>query len=290
MKQDSASFRLLVHTAMRVATHLAREASWALRARERWERERLRRHWVFVTGCNRSGKTIVSNLLANHPNVAVIPNANSCTSALPESGAEGCPHVWTEKLDRFRLTEDSDTVPAARLTFDWLNQIDSSPYVVVESDVAAAQGRWLQRTFPGCAVVGILRNGYAVARGIWLKERYSIDRCAAHWRAVNTTMMGDAERMERFMLLRYEDLVRAPHATIANLARFLGIDFDPLRRGIDAGWRLGNLDVSTAQLADRNPSLIAELSVDDVQTITRCAGDLLRQLGYQASSGTGPRQ
>ena len=232
-------------------------------------------------GCNRSGKTTLANLLGQHPEVTVIPNANSHTRAVPSSEREGCPHVWTEKLERFRLTESDSRRPAARLAFDWLRYDPSPrPVMVVESDIPAVQMRWLQEVFPHACFIGMVRNGYAVAEGLRLKEGYAIERCARQWSLANYVMLADTKFVPAFRLVRYEDFVHWPRETALELADFVGLDAAPLVQATEQGWRLGNTDSAPSRLYDANGELIERLAPAEVDAVTTAAFDMLERLDY----------
>ncbi len=254
---------------------------WRTTSGQRWL-ERARSHeWVFVAGCNRSGKTTLANLIGQHLDVSVIPNANTHTRALPESTREGCPHVWVEKLERFRLTETDDRTPMTRLAFDWLcYHRNPRRMLVLESDIPAIQMRWLQEVFPGAALVGVVRNGFSVAEGLRRKEGYSIDRCARQWATSTRIMLEDAPRLHRFHLVRYEDLVARPIEVVNSLCHFLGLDPDSLIPFIERGWRMGNTDRHVSILRDGNAELIRSLSRDDIARIAENASGMLVTLGY----------
>ncbi len=51
------------------------------------------------------------------------------------------------------------------------------------------------------------RNGCAVAEGIARRKRVSIAKGARHWVKANRLMLEDAEHLERFMRIHYEELV-----------------------------------------------------------------------------------
>ena len=259
------------------------EALWAITSKTAWL-DRARQHrWVFVAGCNRSGKTSLANLLRNHPSVTVIGNANSHTNALPSSESEACSHIWTEKLERFRLIEGDDPAPTARLAFDWLHHARRArPLIVLESDLPAIQMRWLQQVFPDTRFIGVVRNGYAVAEGIRMKEGYPIDRCARQWSVANSVMLRDATLVRHFMLVKYETFVAEPMKVAGDVARFIGIDAAPLKPFAVNGWRLGNTDRQPSVLRDDNSTLLARLTPSEIGLIATNARDMLDRLGYEA--------
>ncbi len=268
-----------------VVTHrsqwLRQELVWAALPRARWLAHAQARRWIFVNGCNRSGKTTLSNLLRHHPSVSVIGNANSKTRALPNSETLGCRHAWAERLDVFHRTETSDRSPATRLAFDWLALADpANEIIVVESDLPAVQMRWLQGIFSDSYFIGVVRNAYAVAAALRLKEGYAIDRCARQWARSNETMLADAPFVRNFHLVRYEDFVARPLEVTEKISGFAGLDQEPLRTIVKVGWRLGNTDTRPSTLRNANPELISALTAEDRALIATHASAVLVNLGY----------
>ncbi len=240
-----------------------------------------RHKWVFVTGCNRSGKTILANFFANHPLVSVIPNANLQSTALPNSLTEECPHIWTEKLEKFRQSKTADQSAALRLAYDWLSYRRFPRMVIlVESDLAAAQMPWLQSVFRESYFVGIVRNGYAVAEGIRLKEGYAIERCARHWNAVNRIMLGDAKLMRSFRLVQYERFIEHPMEAAKELAALIGIDPGPLEPFARTGWYLGNEDKKASRLRNANADLVQAYAASSIDKVAAHAAEMLAHFDY----------
>jgi hypothetical protein len=257
------------------------ELIWQFSTRQSWIRRAEAHNWVFVSGCNRSGKTTLSNLFRNHPQVSVIPNANTHTHAVPESTREGCPHIWAEQLERFRLTEASSRAPAARLIFDWLHYYQA-PHstIVLESDIPAVQMRWLQEVFPNPAFICVVRDGYAVAEALRLKEGYVIERCARQWAVSNSAMLEDLPHIRRACLIRYEDFVEQPRQVVSQLCDFLQLDASPLLPLVEQGWLLGNVDRNRSRLRNCNQELTGTLTEAEIMAIRENAGPMLDRLGY----------
>ena len=78
----------------------------------------------------------------------------------------------------------------------------------------------------------MVRNGYAVAEGIRIKEGYPIERCARHWAIANRVMLDDAEYVRNFKLLRYEEFTQGPSALVRELARWIGLDGPPVHLSV----------------------------------------------------------
>ncbi len=271
----------IVTSAAPLMRRLTLHALWCASHKSRWLKVAARHDWVFVGGCNRSGKTTLSNLFRSHPEVSVIPNANMHTKALPESTHEGCPHIWAEKLDQFRLTERDSTGPAPRLAFDWLHYHRQPRRVImIESDLSAVQMRWLQVVFPNARMIAMVRNGYAVAEALRLKEGYAIDRCARQWRVATMTMLADLPAIQRHKVVTYEAFTGDPQGVTEDICEFIGVDPSPLAQCLQSGWRLGNADLHASLLRNDNAELLGRLTRDEALAIQNAAGELLVRFGY----------
>jgi RimJ/RimL family protein N-acetyltransferase len=254
----------------------ARRRAWGTRA--------ARRQWVFVIGCNNSGTTLLYEMLGCHPAITLLPHEGQyLTRLLPLPGAAGCPRVWTERLDVFRLIEEDDRVDADRLAYDWLSQAEHPRrrLIAEKSPPDSIRSRWLQKVFPDSFFVAIVRSGYAVAEGIHRRQGYDLRRCARHWSLANRIMLEDAERLNRFVLVKYEDLHSDLPAVAATLGAFLGLDPAPLLAFRDMELTVHNMDNAPSRLADYNARSLANLSADDLAAIEHEAAPMLDLCGYQ---------
>lgn len=260
-----------------------RKLRWYEYPSAHWRAESEHHKWVFVTGCNRSGKTILANLFGNHPVVSVIPNASNQSSVFPNAVSEECPHVWTEKLEKFRQSNTGEQCVASRLAFDWLSYHRNPRRVIlVESSLAAVQMPWLQSMFRNSCFIGIVRNGYAVAEGIRLKEGYAIERCARHWNTVNRIMVDDAKLVSNFRLVQYERFVAQPMEVAKEVASLIGIDASPLEPFARNGWCLGNEDQEPSKLRNTNPDLASAYAANGIEKVAAQAGEMLSHFGYKS--------
>ena len=77
------------------------------------------RQWVFIMGCSNSGTSLLKQLLASHPKIASLPDeGHRLTEALPRANNFGVVRVWTERLDKFRMTEETQEYDSVRLIHD----------------------------------------------------------------------------------------------------------------------------------------------------------------------------
>lgn len=252
--------------------------------RRAWGAGAARRPWVFVLGCNNSGTTLLYEMLGCHPSITLLPHEGQyLTRLLPLPGGAGCPRVWTERLDIFRMTEQDDRVDADRLAYDWLSQAEHPRrrLIAEKSPPDTIRSRWLQKVFPESSFIAIVRSGYAVAEGIHRRQGYDLQRCARHWGLANRIMIEDAERLSRFLLVKYEDLLADVPAVAKTLGAFLGLDPSPLLAFRDMELTVHNMDNAISKLIDYNARSLANLSADDLDAIEQEAAPMLERFGYQ---------
>jgi len=80
-------------------------------------------------------------------------------------------------------------------------------------------------TFADGEVIHTSRNPFDAAASL-VRRGYTPAFAAASWIYNSATAMQD-EHSERYYLVRYEDLVTSPQKQLADLLRFVGVEFDP---------------------------------------------------------------
>jgi Sulfotransferase family len=257
--------------------HLRRkDFAWLLHRRsfERQVPRLLEEHrWIFLVGCNNSGTTLIHDVLAATGKFSFMPHEGQrYTNVLRRAQKRGYQRVWSEYVGELRLDERHPTDDVPRLLFDWLEELalPLKSMILEKTTANAVRLRWLQLAFPEAAFVGIVRNGYAVVEGIKRKGNKSVARGARHWRHVNEIMLNDAEHVKKFILVRYEDFVKAPRDTLFRIAEFLNLQVEDM-------WAEYS---SRAAIRDMNAESIRRLDEEEVRVITHEAGDLLARMGY----------
>jgi Sulfotransferase family len=269
----------------------AKDLAW-LQARRAFQQrvpQLLNEHeWIFVVGCNNSGTTLIHDVLASTGKFSFMPHEGQrYTNVLRRARKKGHQRVWTEYLEELQLNELDSTSEVPRLLFDWLREIGArpKPRIIEKTTANAVRMRWLQRAFPRAAFIGVVRNGYAVVEGIKRKGNKAANRGARHWKLVNEIMLDDAPRVGRFLMVRYEDFVTVPHEVLPRLARFLDLPNEDLEVGFA---RINGSPTASSRTAvqNMNAASIQRLSQEELQTITREAGELLSRLGYSRWEST----
>lgn len=252
-------------------------------AATQWQRLAERYRWIFILGCNNSGTTLLTRLLSVHPDISSVPlGGRGATTVLPRPKEAGVARLWTERLDLFRLTEADQHCDSLRLIYDWISalRIPSRPLVLEKAPPDMICSRWFQAVFPDASFIGLVRNGYAVAEGIKRREGYPLERCARHWNTANKIMLDDSAYLKRFMLVRYEDLIKAPRKTVKQICQFLRIDSSLVEAATEAEWQVHNLENAPAKIQDFNVKSLASLSRNDVEVIKLHASEMLERFAY----------
>lgn len=271
---------------------------------------------VFVVGSGRSGTTLLRLMLDSHPMLA-IPGESTFIRYLWMNRD----YYWRRGQFQPRLLLKAILadpnfqrweIPAERV---WARvQLLETPSF---SDIIAApfeayadshgKSRWGDKTpnyvlsireiaqlFPDASFVHVIRDGRNVALsymsipmftgGIWAATWLWRDRVNAGLRA------GKSLGPQRYLQIRYEDLVRNPERELRALCVFLNLEFsgDMLRYYLDAESRLqappDRVRFHENISAPPRPSLTdwrSEMPRDDLLIFESVAGDLLEEFGYE---------
>lgn len=189
---------------------------------------------AFVTGCPRSGTSILGELIGSHPDVEYRHEAH---------------HVWRKaglgEGESHRLTAEHATPNVRRAIRKRFQPKDGGPALVVEKNPRSTlRIPFLREVFPEAKIVHIVRDGRDVACSLmpgiggeewrhskppnWqalFREERGIVRCAQLWQAVVEIALADLEHVPHYSLT-YEDLVRDPQRTARELVRYLELPED----------------------------------------------------------------
>jgi hypothetical protein len=268
--------------------------------------------WIFITGCNNSGTTLIDYLLGLHPDVDPIKSEihqfriPRIVTTYPRNYIFPSPmvvrrpdgkrlnRVWTENLPLFR--EPIVEVPIIRFalkqsrkTFDGIYTMGKSPQMMVKMP-------WMQKRLPDSRFIIIIRNGYCVAEGIrrrfnryldpklqhtWTEEDpMTVARAARHWNKAHEVMLNDTKDLRDYAVIRYEDLCRDPADMLRRLVEFFDLppfDYEEVLAKpipIFKGYR------REAKIRNMNGESFKNLSEEDIAGITREAEPMLKRFGY----------
>ena len=266
---------------------------------------------VLVLGVRRSGTTLLRVILDRGPDLAVPDESYFIPQLADRHGATIDVEAFVDDLRRLPTLREWGVSPEdvrGRLR----PGMPLGPAVAaVYETYAAARGkhRWgdktpmymtelplLERLFPDALYVHLVRDGrdaatsfLAMARGIvtesWAHPRSAAD-FACQWRTEVEAGRALGARVgdDRYLEVRYEDLVQAPAAAVERICAFAGLAFDP---GMLA--YADEVDVSSKPHQQRlahapTPGVRdwrSEMGMEDVRAFAAVAGGLLAELGYE---------
>jgi len=242
--------------------------------------------WLFLVGCYNSGTTLLAELLGQHPDIAALPTeGHFITDQFIKDYDVGLPRMWVEREDLFRLTEQDEGPDVIRLKKEWAMRLDCSrPVLLEKSPPNSAKVRWLQKHFENAHFVGIVRNGYAVAEGIsrkaephHLEQGWPIAMSARQWARSNQLLKADADALDHFMWVRYEDLTADSGKVLNAICDFVGVSaFTGFQSDQDLA-----IHERHERIRNMNEENIRNLTQQQITVINEIAGEMLDEFGYR---------
>lgn len=265
----------------------------------------------FVVGCERSGTTLLSTMLDTHPDIAIpyeshfIPQvaglfADDARRFSPENFLTA-----VEERDTFKLWKvDSSDIQAA---FSYARPADCAGALRVLYGVyARTQGKrqYAEKTpfyvrhlsllatlFPEAKFVHVIRDGRNVAASLlevpWGPT--TIAEAAGRWVDLVSQGREQGRRLaDRYLEVRYEEIVASPEPTLRAITAFLGIEFNAEMLRYyerDSNKRRGPFHTRLSEPPTTTRDWRSTLAPEDVAAVEAVAGDLLAEVGYSITSG-----
>ncbi len=186
----------------------------------------------FITGCPRSGTTLLQVMLNRHPSVAIPPELKLFFLYYR------CP-VWIRRSTIDRISADlsidsldpNDTVEAIYgKIVDHLGADHSGPFFLGDKTPEYAYRLdWIDQVFPASRWVFMVRDPRDVVASLtsvpWL--RFNVCGAASLWSKTQACLWNAAKRWpDRIHWLRFEDLAKEPERELVQLLEFLGCSCD----------------------------------------------------------------
>jgi hypothetical protein len=259
----------------------------------------LRDRMVFLVGAQRSGTNWLQRMLATHPDVVSLPGETqlftvgiATLAASVQHGTVGSTSTASIYMDR------TDFVAAARAFCDTaLSGVadrlrPGAARVLERSPNHVEQLGLISAVYPDAWIVHIVRDGRDVARSL-ASQRWgprTVGEAAALWASSVRAARAAAPGFGRYLEVRYEALLANPRVELQNVLRFLGVDSSPPT--VDAALHEAgvayNTDARRPEIGDGKWR--AEWTRRDLAAFSRCAGDVLVELGYDPDPGTPGRR
>ncbi|HVV37153.1 MAG TPA: sulfotransferase [Acidimicrobiales bacterium] len=237
--------------------------------------------YVFIGGLHRSGTSLLFQVLRDHPEVSGFratgvreDEGQHLQSTYAPAKAFGGAGKFARKPQAHLVEVDDDTAARHRgeLMAAWSPHWDLARRVLVEkSPPNLVHMRYLQSVFPGARFIVILRHPVttSLATKKWRRTQtlWSLIR---HWVVAHDLALEDAQHLDHFLLVKYEDLVSDPTTTLDTVQRFIGVE--PVATLAD-----GAIDAS---VSDKYTARWHALNGLYTRALVRRFGDDARRYGY----------
>lgn len=241
--------------------------------------------WCFIVGCNNSGTSLLHSMLKNTGQVSTHDREGQFyTNVLTRGRRRGYERVWTEFISEVAMNKTHSASCVPRLLHDWMLSIQQpmKDLFVDKTTLNAVRMRWLQENFPNSYFIGVVRNGFAVVEGIKRKGKKDVIRGAKHWNLVNKIMIDDSKKINRFLLVKYEQLVGEQKSTAKRIANFLGMEKETLMNTLDAKFKFETLAGKNPQkIRNFNQSSIDLLSEEELEIVRSTAAEMIELFEYE---------
>lgn len=263
---------------------------------------------LMVSGCPRSGTTLLRNALAAHMQVAIPPEEGYFVTRvygeLLRSGrTDDVETAWrliredrhfrSWGLDTASVQVSLERTPPKsypdliRLLFAAEAASQGKPLAADKCTSYSMHWSWMAAQFPDSRLVHVLRDPREVCMSLPLQffHRGGVASAAWWWVFhVRQAPKAAASLGDRWLEIRYEDLVADPGAQLQAVCRHGGIPYDEEMLAYASG---SGLPAGSHHFASRTPPQRGirtwrdELSQDDLVTIERIAGPLMHRFGYE---------
>ncbi|MCX2739960.1 sulfotransferase family protein [Pontibacter anaerobius] len=244
--------------------------------------------WVFIIGCYNSGTTLLEEVLSTHPEMSSLNDEGvMLTDKLTRPEDFFWRRMWSECEQDLQVNDEESAEVAKR---HWSHFYDlSKPVLLEKSIVNTIRIDYLNRYFKEAFFIHLVRNGYAVAEGIYRKAtvmegnhlyaengKYPLELCAKQWARSLEVVEQTKSKAENFIEVTYEDFTSNPDKVLRDITDFIHVQpFSSTFK--DNVFKIHNVE---SNIKNMNGSSLKKLSAEDVVIINNVAYKYLDKYGY----------
>jgi len=273
----------------------------------------------FIIGSGRSGNTLLRRIIMGHENVYIPPETyvlGPCVNVFKRHSYLDWDSLSSIILSMFAFSEDFETFPTQSL-FKLAQEVKLYPpkkrsldniinnfYMFMARQVKPNTVIWGDKTpinafrlhdidsvFPNARYIHMLRDGCDVISSYLEMGRYPNIRTAAkRWRNATTLCQNFGEKIpDRYLEIRYEDLVTRPYIIAREVCHFINIELDEdmiekppeISEFGDIAVRSHYTQVAGKISQDSLGKGRSRFSKKELMEIQSLVGDHLEKLGYK---------
>lgn len=202
---------------------------------------------IVINGFGRGGTNIVWNILQSHPAIcSPIYETNEVLSYLFPPRTLRLPFVYSVLRKEFILRPPLLAIAGASIdvrlyVFKLRNlthsdnrfKFEGVPYTKdeVRNSVLCLKSiaqdiyltELLSRIYEECFFVGLVRDGFALCEG-WGRRGLSPEAAGRHYREIGEKMIEDSQRYKRYIIVKFEDVLRDPFGMASVLYKFAEVE------------------------------------------------------------------
>jgi LPS sulfotransferase NodH len=272
-----------------------------------------------IIGAQRSGTSLLTRILNQHPSLAVPPESfffNTFVPLLKYYGDLQLESNLVRFIDDVLATPKIDEWSTRPTRDQILERIRSrnaaGVFVALMESWAVNQGKttWGEKTphhvfywpqiregLPGIPLVHIIRDGRDVALGL-VRARFgpkSVYAAAQRWRQWLAAIdeIREVTPADLYHQVTYEDLLLDPQQTIGGICRFLGLEFDTRMLEFHqdqsrySGYAEDHANLNKPLLTDKVAGWRRNMRPADIRVFEAICSEQLKQYGYPVESGAG---
>lgn len=239
---------------------------------------------VFIAGPDRSGTTLLYALLASHPNLSMVRRTNMWRYFHRRYGDLSVPANLERALSdmvRYRrmrhLRPDPDRI---RDEFLRREPTYGSLFALFHEHNAERMGKasWGDKSlhtehyadrvfaeFPDGRIIHVVRDPrdrYASVRKRYGRDLSRVGAATGRWlQSTRVGLRNRARYADRYLLLRYEDVARAPESTMRAVCAFVGLPFSPEMFSMAGVPELRERGGNNSSFGDLDPGTISSRAV-----------------------------
>jgi hypothetical protein len=243
---------------------------------------------LFLLVPNNSGSSILHDLIATSPDVAILPaEGQFCDNFVgPLAHQYGIAHFFTKKEDIFRNKKNYEwEVIKRQWDFHWARSNPNATIFLQKSPPDIVRANMLTEEFTDTKFIIMIRNPYAMVESILrANPAASLLDAATHAIRCLEIQLENSEKYLNDLVFKYEDLTDNTIEVVRQIEEFLNISrIDSSRIFNTKGYSSKILNMNEFQikkLSDKQLAVINSVFSKNISVLTECGYELIESENF----------